>query len=87
MGYVYVNIDDAWSVKDGRDNKTQRLVPDPDKFPSGINGVADEVHSMGLKLGIYSTAGINIRFSDVSAYMLTCQRNRDLRRISRESGL
>ncbi|KAF2104468.1 glycoside hydrolase [Rhizodiscina lignyota] len=56
-GYEYVNIDDAWSVKDGRDPKTQRLVPDPDKFPDGINGTADKIHSMGLKLGIYSSAG------------------------------
>ena len=33
------------------------LVPDPAKFPDGISGAADYVHSLGLKLGIYEDAG------------------------------
>jgi len=54
-GYQYVNIDDCWSLRErGADGK---LVPDPVKFPSGIKGVADYVHSLGLKLGIYGDAG------------------------------
>jgi alpha-galactosidase len=54
-GYQYVNIDDCWSEKQrGPDG---RLVPDPVKFPDGIKGVADYVHSKGLKLGIYGDAG------------------------------
>ncbi|GAA4970949.1 NPCBM/NEW2 domain-containing protein [Nonomuraea thailandensis] len=54
-GYQYVNIDDCWSLRErGPDG---RLVPDPAKFPSGIEGVADYVHSKGLKLGIYGDAG------------------------------
>jgi len=32
-------------------------VPDPVKFPDGIKGTADYVHSKGLKLGIYEDAG------------------------------
>ncbi|KAI1818104.1 glycoside hydrolase family 27 protein [Poronia punctata] len=56
-GYEYVNIDDCWSIKDHRDPDTDEIIPDPDKFPSGISGVADKVHDMGLKLGIYSSAG------------------------------
>ncbi|KAI1824620.1 glycoside hydrolase family 27 protein [Xylaria intraflava] len=56
-GYEYVNIDDCWSVKSGRDNVTQQLIPDPTRFPSGISGVASRVHALGLKLGIYSSAG------------------------------
>ncbi|RDX42066.1 glycoside hydrolase [Lentinus brumalis] len=55
-GYQYVNIDDCWSVKT-RDASTGRIIPDPDKFPSGISGVASQVHSLGLKFGIYSDAG------------------------------
>ncbi|KAI0205251.1 glycoside hydrolase family 27 protein [Astrocystis sublimbata] len=55
-GYEYVNIDDCWSVKSGRD-RNQRLVPDPKRFPRGISGLADEIHEMGLKIGIYSSAG------------------------------
>jgi alpha-galactosidase len=55
-GYKYVNIDDCWMTHQ-RDPQTGRLVPDPVKFPDGIKGVADYVHSKGLKLGIYESAG------------------------------
>ena len=54
-GYQYVNIDDCWALRErGADGK---LVPDPAKFPSGIAGVAEYVHGLGLKLGIYGDAG------------------------------
>ncbi|GAA0495792.1 hypothetical protein IRB23SM22_20170 [Alkalibacterium sp. s-m-22] len=54
-GYEYIVIDDCWSLKE-RDENGQ-LVPDSEKFPSGIKAFADYVHSKGLKLGIYSCAG------------------------------
>jgi alpha-galactosidase len=54
-GYHYVNIDDCWMTH-SRDAQG-RLVPDPVKFPDGITGTADYVHSLGLKLGIYEDAG------------------------------
>ncbi|KAL5319275.1 hypothetical protein ACEPPN_012325 [Leptodophora sp. 'Broadleaf-Isolate-01'] len=56
-GYEYVNIDDCWAVKDGRDNVTNQIIPDPLKFPTGIKGIADEIHALGLKVGIYGSAG------------------------------
>lgn len=56
-GYIYVNIDDCWSMKDGRDDQTHQLIPNATRFPDGIKGVADEVHDLGLRLGIYSSAG------------------------------
>ncbi|KUJ16512.1 alpha-galactosidase 1 [Mollisia scopiformis] len=56
-GYEYVNIDDCWAVKSGRDNKTGQIIPDPIKFPSGIDGLAKSIHSLGLKIGIYGSAG------------------------------
>ena len=55
LGYVYVNIDDCWSS--GRDSQ-DRLIADPKTFPSGIKHLADYVHGLGLKLGIYSDAGL-----------------------------
>ncbi|MYS21057.1 alpha-galactosidase [Streptomyces sp. DvalAA-14] len=55
-GYSYVNIDDCWMTH-SRDSGG-RLVPDPAKFPDGIKGTADYVHSLGLKLGIYEDAGL-----------------------------
>ena len=58
LGYQYVNIDDCWSdVDKRRDETTGEIVVDKEKFPRGISHVADEVHKMGLKLGIYSNAG------------------------------
>ncbi|OIJ95998.1 alpha-galactosidase [Streptomyces colonosanans] len=54
-GYQYVNLDDCWARPSrGADGK---LVPDPARFPNGIKTVADYVHSKGLKLGIYTSAG------------------------------
>jgi len=55
-GYNYVNIDDCWAEMI-RDASTKRMVPDAIKFPNGISSVADQVHDLGLKLGIYSDAG------------------------------
>jgi alpha-galactosidase len=54
-GYTYVVIDDTWSLRE-RDAQGN-LVPDPQKFPSGMKALADYVHGKGLKLGLYSCAG------------------------------
>mmetsp|Transcript_19533 Transcript_19533/g.19582 ORF Transcript_19533/g.19582 Transcript_19533/m.19582 type:complete len:335 (+) Transcript_19533:147-1151(+) len=56
-GYQYINIDDCWALH--QRNANDQLVPDPTKFPQGISGVANYVHNLGLKLGIYSDAGTN----------------------------
>ncbi len=55
-GYTYVNIDDCWQTS-SRDSSGS-LVADPARFPRGIKALADDVHSMGLKLGIYSDYGL-----------------------------
>ena len=34
-----------------------KLLPDPARFPSGIPALADYVHKLGLKLGIYEDYG------------------------------
>lgn len=52
-GYEYIFIDDLW--QGGRDRQNN-IIPDPEKFPSGMKALADYVHSKGLKLGIYSDA-------------------------------
>ena len=55
-GYTYLCLDDGWSEKQ-RDPQTGRLLPDRDKFPSGMKALVDYVHGKGLKFGIYSCAG------------------------------
>src|SRR6185437_13689274 len=54
-GYKYVNIDDCWEApaRDANGN----LTTDPQRFPGGMKALADYVHSKGLKIGIYSSAG------------------------------
>lgn len=54
-GYEYIVIDDCWSLKE-RDAEG-RLVPDPEKFPSGMKALADYIHGKGLKFGMYSCVG------------------------------
>jgi len=51
-GYVYVNIDDTWEGE--RD--ASGVLHTNSKFPD-MKGLADYVHSKGLKLGIYSGPG------------------------------
>lgn len=50
-----VNIDDCWAQMARVDGK---MVPDTTKFPNGISGLATAVHALGLKVGIYSDAGL-----------------------------
>ena len=54
-GYRYINIDDCWAnwQRDPQGN----LLPNPERFPSGIKALADYIHSKGLKFGLYSSAG------------------------------
>ena len=55
-GYEYVNIDDCWTEK-SRDPDSYRLVADKNRFPDGIPRITSELHSIGLKVGIYSDVG------------------------------
>jgi len=57
VGYSYINIDDGYFG--GRDSETGQLLIHPTRFPDGLKGVVDYIHSRGLKAGIYSDAGRN----------------------------
>ncbi|KAK9360842.1 glycoside hydrolase superfamily [Lipomyces starkeyi] len=54
VGYQYIVLDDCWSL--GRD-KEENLQHDPEKFPHGLKYVADQLHSLGFRFGMYSDAG------------------------------
>src|SRR5512146_2702088 len=41
-GYTYIVIDDTWSMKQRDANGS--LVPDPQKFPSGMKALGDYLH-------------------------------------------
>jgi alpha-galactosidase len=55
-GYTYVNLDGGWALR--RRTTAGALIPDPSKFPHGILPLANYVHGLGLKFGIYTSAGM-----------------------------
>ncbi|KAH8683139.1 glycoside hydrolase family 27 protein [Tricladium varicosporioides] len=56
LGYQYVILDDCWSIGRNASNNGS-LVADPKKFPRGMAAVADDIHALNLKFGMYSSAG------------------------------
>lgn len=50
-GYTYINIDDGW--QGSRGGKYNAIMPN-EKFPD-MKGMIDYIHSLGLKVGIYSS--------------------------------
>ncbi len=68
IGYQYVNLDDFWYQCPGAQgpnvDANGRWVTDPSRFPpegdtDGIKVMADYIHSLGMKFGIYVTPGIS----------------------------
>ncbi|HEX6806175.1 MAG TPA: glycoside hydrolase family 27 protein [Terriglobales bacterium] len=68
LGYQYINLDDFWYQCPGPQGPNVdaygRWITDPAIFPpqgntDGIKVVADYMHSLGLKFGIYVTPGIS----------------------------
>ncbi|KAL9611859.1 MAG: hypothetical protein Q9167_003513 [Letrouitia subvulpina] len=55
LGYNYVVLDDCWANMERSDNGL--LVANATKFPDGMKHISDQLHSMGLKFGMYSSAG------------------------------
>ena len=51
-GWTYINIDDVWQGERG--GEYNAIQPDPKKLPD-IKKLCDDVHALGLKIGIYST--------------------------------
>jgi len=52
-GWTYVNMDDGWSAN-MRNPANHALHADPRRF-TDIRAMADEIHGLGLKAGLYST--------------------------------
>ncbi len=63
-GWTYINVDDFWQNHRDSDDKTLRgefrdkngvIIPNS-RFPD-MKGMADYIHSLGLKAGLYSSPG------------------------------
>lgn len=58
-GWTYINIDDGWEIKgDSETPKRSRSgeISTNEKFPD-MKKLGDDIHSLGLKYGIYSSPG------------------------------
>ena len=56
LGYQYILLDDCWS--NGRNTSGNgSIIVDTQKFPRGMAAVANSIHDLGLKFGMYSDAG------------------------------
>jgi len=55
LGYNYILLDDCWGG--GRTPGTNQIYPDAIRFPSGMKSLADFLHKLGLKLGLYTDVG------------------------------
>lgn len=56
VGYRYVNVDDGFF---GYRDEEGVIRTHSERFPQGMKGLVDYIHSLGLKAGIYSDAGAN----------------------------
>lgn len=54
-GYEYLVLDDGY-IEPRRDEEGN-LVPHKTKFPNGFKGISDYIHELGLKFGMYNSAG------------------------------
>jgi len=79
-GYMYVNIDDCWSVKPGAADPTLRgeerdkrgRVNSNPRFLD-MKALTDHIHSFGLKAGIYTSPGPLTCAGHVAAYQHEAQ--------------
>ena len=55
-GYQYINLDDSWMAY--RDTNGV-MVANPGRFPDGIPFLANYVHALGFKFGLYTTGSSN----------------------------
>ena len=74
-GYTYVNIDDCWAVKPGAPESELGGAPrdaegkvNPNKRFPDMKALADHIHALGLKAGIYTSPGPLTCGGHVGAY-------------------
>ena len=63
-GWCYINIDDGWQGKRG--GKYNAIQPNK-KFPD-MKALSEQLHGMGLKLGIYSTPWVGTYAGHIGCY-------------------
>ena len=54
-GYTQINLDDCWAGHERYPNGTIKY--DAKRFPNGMEYMANYLHDMGFKMGLYTSAG------------------------------
>jgi alpha-galactosidase len=83
-GYMYVNIDDCWAVKEnsndsslmGEPRDSRGMINSNKRFPD-MKSMTGYIHSLGLKAGIYTSPGPRTCAGYVAAYQ---HEEKDVRR-------
>jgi hypothetical protein len=60
-GYSYVNLDAGWWMSwawQPSYDRYGRQIADPQRFPHGMQAVADKIHGLGLQAGLYLPVGL-----------------------------
>ena len=63
LGYRYVNVDGCWEAP--RRDTRGRLHADRERFPHGMADLGRAIHALGLRYGIYTSAGPTICSHDL----------------------
>jgi len=66
VGYEWIILDDCWHPQ--KRDSAGNLEVNTKFFPNGMKVVADYVHSLGLKFGLYTSAGTITCRGDVGSY-------------------
>lgn len=99
-GFNILTLDEGWSQTHDRKNilidQYGRPVPNPDLYPSsqggaGMKPIADRLHAMGLKLGLWILRGIPVTAIEAKSEILggggvTADKVRRRRRPAEEEG-
>lgn len=64
-GWSYINVDDGWQGVRG--GEYQAIQPNPEKF-SDMKGLVDELHSEGLRFGLYSAPWVGTYAGFIGSY-------------------
>lgn len=56
-GYEFINLSEGWPMGPNLRFPNGTIRWDPERYPFGIQALADYIHSKGLKFGIYLDAG------------------------------
>ena len=53
-GYNGIHIDDCWQQKSPARDEGGKLIPDPQRFPSGMKALGDYMHDRSVKFALYT---------------------------------